>query len=202
MASFDIHLAIAILYAKKNFIKNKEQFFSGIVEPDLAKDKTKTHYTGYTKEDDLDRHLKEKVNLKLYLQSNSNLLKDEIDLDYQKGIFLHLITDYYFYNDFFDKDYIQNTTYQTFVKDLYYSYNLTNTYLEEKYSILLNIPKSIEQRMNKDIKKVLNSKKVDNTVGTNILLYEKLDKFIERISDINLEEYKNKIINAGENVLI
>lgn len=196
MASFNIHLAIAIEYIKKNRIKNNEKFFFGIVEPDLVEDKKKTHYTGYTEKDDLDRHLKEKVNLKLYLQSNSNLLKDEDKQDYQKGIFLHLITDYYFYNDFFDKDYIQNTTYQTFVEDLYYSYNLTNNYLEKKYNIFQNVPKDLQQRINNDIKEVLNSKNFDNTIGTNILPYDKLDKFIKEISNINLEQYKNTLIKT------
>ena len=44
MPSYCIHLAIGNLYAKKHDIKDKKAFNMGIIAPDFAKDKEKSHY--------------------------------------------------------------------------------------------------------------------------------------------------------------
>ena len=59
---------------------------------------------------------------------------EKLDSDYQYGVFLHLATDFMFFNDLLDSNYIENSTHDDFTQDLYYSYNLTNSYLEEKYN--------------------------------------------------------------------
>ena len=59
----------------------------GTISPDLTKDKSKTHYgksPAYT-------------NLKEFITNNN------IDTDYKLDIFLHLITDYLFYNKYLEK---------------------------------------------------------------------------------------------------
>ena len=48
--------------------------------------------------------------------------------------------------------------------------------------------------MNKNIKENLESKKVNNQSGNNILPFDKLEEFIENVSNIDLEEYKTKIL--------
>ena len=58
MASFNIHLAVGIRYLEKTkSIKNKREFFKGIIEPDLVKDKKISHYTGIFDKQDLLKYL-------------------------------------------------------------------------------------------------------------------------------------------------
>ncbi len=186
MPSFNIHLSIAKRYIDKNQIENKDEFIRGIVAPDLAEDDDKAHYSGYRDKNDILNALKNKVQLDKYLEENS------IESTYDKGVFLHLITDYLFFTDFFNEKYLLKTGYKDFCKDLYYSYDICNQYLEDKYQIYYgNYKEKIENNIKKDNKE----KEVDNSKRTNILPYEKLDEFIEKVSSIDIEEYKNKIIN-------
>lgn len=182
IASFNIHLAVAKKYCEKNNIKDVENFYEGSIKPDLVENKKITHYTGYCDKSNLKRYLLEKVRLDKFLEN------ENIDSDFQKGIFLHLVTDFLFFNDFFEKEYIEKNNYDSFIKDLYYSYRITNYILIEKYSI--SKLKSIEEIMNKNIKEKL--KNVNDQFGNNILPMNKLELFIENVSSINLEEYKNK----------
>lgn len=191
MPSFNIHLAVAIKYCEKNVIKNKDDFFKGSIAPDLVKDKSITHYTGFKDTSNLKRYLKEKVRLNEYLKN------EKIDSDYKSGEFLHLVTDYIFFNELFEEEYIENVTYKEFVQDLYYSYNITNKYLEKQYDIhSLNL----DDIMNNNIKDALKNKKVDNTVGKNILPVEKLEEFIETMSNLDIKKYIEKIKKENKNV--
>ena len=123
---------------------------------------------------------------------------ENIESDYQKGVFLHLITDYLFFNNFFEYKYLKNISYLEFCKDLYYSYDLTNQYLKEKYEINYS-------QLLKDIKdnilKSKTEKNVSNETRKNIIPFTKLEKFIEYVSDIEFENYKSKIINSNSNIL-
>lgn len=186
MASFNIHLSVAKRYMDKNSIDDKEEFIRGSIAPDLAEDDNKSHYSGYRDKTDILSALKNKVLLDKYLEENS------IESPYDKGVFLHLITDNLFFTDFFDEEYLLITGYKAFCKDLYYSYDICNQYLEEKYQIDYG---KYREAIENNIKKDNTEKEIDNSDRTNILPYEKLDSFIERVSNINLEEYKNKILN-------
>lgn len=194
MASFSIHLAAGKIYATKNSINDLDLFYKGIVDPDLAEDKFVSHYTG----------VKDKENLVLYLENKTQLyqfLKEhKIDNDYNKGIFVHLITDYLFFNDFFDKEYIRNIDYSSFLKDLYFSYDETNDYLITKYNIDLSM---FKDKIDGNIKKDKSKKIMDlnNVKLNNILDYKELDALIEKISNIDLIDYSNKIIKTKNNVL-
>ena len=94
MASFNIHLAIAIKYLEKNKIKDIVSFFKGNIDPDLVRDKEESHYSIRADKDNLVKYLSTKIGLINFIKSNN------IDKDYNKGIFLHLITDYVFFNYF------------------------------------------------------------------------------------------------------
>ena len=83
MASFSIHLAIGKRYLEKNKIENEKDFLLGVIDPDLAQDKRKSHYTGSTDTTNLEYFLSEKVLLNRYLETNN------IDNNYDLGIFLH-----------------------------------------------------------------------------------------------------------------
>lgn len=93
-------------------------------------------------------------------------------------------------------DYLKNVNYEDFVKDLYFSYDYTNNHLETKYNIDLT---KFKDRLEDNIK---NNKNAGNLkIGNNILEFNKLDFLIERRSNINLDEYRLKLLEFNENVL-
>ena len=194
MASLHIHLAIAMEYAKKHNIEDVEKFMQGSIAPDCAQDKVASHYTSYINKEDLERYLSEKTRLDLFLKN------EKVDSDYQRGVFLHLITDYIFFNGFFDKQYIETVPYREFIQDLYYSYRVTNGYLEDKYNIKsLNFYNKINENVNNAFK----TRGIDNTVPRrNILPTSKLDNFIDYMSDIDLQKYERKVIEVQGNPTI
>lgn len=157
MPGYVIHLAVANEYMKKNKneIKNKDEFLLGIMAPDFVDDKSKTHYGPQSSQ----------VSLRKYLQEN------EINSDFDKGYFLHLITDFIFYNKILD----------TISKEIYNDYDILNKYLSEKYEVEI---------LDK-IKKYVHFK--DGVLK--ILSKEKAEKVIEVSSNVNLNEIKNEILN-------
>lgn len=193
MASFNIHLAVGKRYIEKTKkINDENEFYKGIIAPDLVSDKKISHYTGVHDKNDLLNYLSQKVQLNEYLKNVS------INSDYQKGVFLHLITDYLFFNKFFDYAYLSKISYSEFCKDLYYSYAISNEYLEEKYEIdYTEFLNQIKNNIEKDKKE----KNTSDEIRINILPFDDLDNFIEYVSNINLEEYKNKIIENNRNVI-
>ena len=192
MPGFNIHLAIGKRYIekqknKKDVIKNENSFYNGLVAPDLVNDKKISHYTTETNKNNLEKYLLGKVRLDLYLKDN------KVETDFEKGVFLHLITDYLFFNKFFEKEFIKNIDYQDFVRDLYYSYEMTNEYLNKKYNIDFSI---FGDRLEKNIRKNKKEKKLEDSdlKEKKLIFSEKdLDEFIEKISSINIKELENEI---------
>ena len=192
MPGFNIHLAIGKRYIekqknKKDVIKNENSFYNGLVAPDLVNDKKISHYTTETNKNNLKKYLLGKVRLDLYLKDN------KVETDFEKGVFLHLLTDYLFFNKFFEKEFIKNIDYQDFVRDLYYSYEMTNEYLNKKYNIDFSI---FGDRLEKNIRKNKKEKKLEDSdlKEKKLIFSEKdLDEFIEKISSINIKEIENEI---------
>ncbi|MBR3720593.1 MAG: hypothetical protein IKN09_02500 [Clostridia bacterium] len=160
MPGYVIHLATANEYIRKhkNEIKNKEDFFKGCIAPDETDKENKkiTHYGNGS----------DQVELRKYLQSNN------LESDYQKGYFLHLITDYIFYNKLLE----------CISKKIYNDYDILNDYLIKKYDV----------KLLDEIKD-----KVFYTDGqTEILSRELAEKIIDVASETSLEEIKNEIISC------
>lgn len=157
MAGYVIHLAVAEAYIKKHQedISDYNKFIEGIIFPDSVSDKSITHYGEKSS----------KVNLKWFLEEN------EIDNDYNKGYFLHLATDYIFYNKLLE----------FFSKDIYNDYDILNKKLQERFNV--KIPENIKE-------------KVFYKEGkTKILELESIIKFIEDISEYKLDEIKERVLN-------
>lgn len=192
MAGFHIHLAIAKRYAEKNLVFHVKDLYKGAVAPDLVEDKSISHYSGKQDNTKLIEYLANKIRLYEYLVNHS------IDNDYETGVFLHLVTDYLFFNDFISKEYLKHVTYADFCKDLYTSYDATNNDLLEKYQIDFGELKEVLER---NIQKAKKDKKTENSVGNIIFTNEQLDDFIERVSDIDLKQYEEKIRKIKKNVL-
>ena len=155
MAGYAIHVAVANEYIRKNNIENKDELIDGVIVPDSVKDKSLTHYGVYSS----------RPNLKEYLTNN------KIESDFEKGYFLHLITDYLFYNHYFVVP--KNIVF-------YEDYDKTNKFLIEKYNIAL--PDELCEYMNI----VLGEPKY--------LKYDLLEMMIDEISDINIDKAIKTII--------
>lgn len=160
MPGYIIHLAVAKVYSTKHIkdINNYESFIDGVIFPDSVSDKSVTHYGIESS----------KVNLKAFLEKN------EIDNDYNKGYFLHLVTDYIFYNKFLEY----------FSKDIYNDYDILNKTLQDKFNVI--VPESVKEKV---------FFKEGKTV---ILKQEKIIKFIEEVSEYNLMDIKKEILKNNK----
>lgn len=192
MAGFNIHLAIGKSYIDNYHINDINSFYNGIVAPDLSSNKVISHYTSCTDKSNLEYYLSKRVELYDYLINNT------INSDYDKGVFIHLLTDYLFYNYLFNKKYIRNIDINIFNNDLYHSYDNTDKYLEIKYNLKeLNIYAELNNYKNSAKKK--KNTKYEN--GKDILPLDKLEKFIYDTSHIDIEKYKNKILEYKKNII-
>lgn len=180
MASYGIHFAIVEEYLKLHQ-ENRAEFIKGTIDVDLAIDKIKSHYTGITNHDNLIEFLNQKVVLANYVKEN------EINTSYDRGYFLHLLTDYYFYTTFFDKEWLQSINYSEFKQILYNEYPVLNPLLKSTYKI--QYPEIIEKydfQLNGENK---------------ILTEEKIKDFINKMSLLNIKELYSFIKNTFSNTM-
>lgn len=155
MPGYVIHLAIAEMYLKKHNDKKEDynEFIEGVIYPDSTKIKSETHYGDKSSESNLYEFLKE----------------HELKNSFEKGYFLHLLTDYLFYNRYID----------TISEKIYNDYDVLNDLLIEKYKVVL--PEKVKNQ-------VL-SKKGD----LYILSMEILDRLIEDISNMDLDKVSEEV---------
>ena len=178
MAHVAIHEIIADRYIKKHpgEIENQEEFIKGSVAPDLNEQLTQrrtskdiSHYGRWSNgnvETNIDKFLEDE---------NIDITKD-----YWKGYFLHLFTDYQFYNNKFNEEFEE-------IKKI-------NGNLREEYDYLF---KEILERYN-----IILSKYTDKYVHIKereprYIKLGKLLDFIEEISDINIDDEIKLISQKG-----
>lgn len=156
MPGYVVHIAIAQEYLKKHNMSFSQDFILGSIAPDFTNEKSKTHYGKSPAYTDLGNYLK----------------KITPNTDFEQGYFLHLVTDYLFYNHYLE----------TFSKpQIYYDYDFTNEFLIEKYSVFL--PEQVKD-------------KVFFKSGTpEILTLHLACKIIDEISELSLEEIQKEIIS-------
>jgi len=154
MAGYIIHMAIAQEYLKKHNEEYNIDFIKGSIAPDFTKDKSKTHYgksPAYT-------------GLKDYLNNN------EINNSFKRGEFLHLVTDYLFYNYYL-------TSFKK--EDLHRDYDILNQDIIDKYNVLL-------------IDEILD--KVFYIEGQTMVIDKELCyKVIDEISNLDINQIINEI---------
>lgn len=174
MPGFSIHIAVAKQYKNKypNEIKDEKEFIKGTIAPDLneemdeiSKDKSKTHYGVWG-------NYKVEVNIDRFLEDEKVKIQD----DYWKGYFLHLLTDYYFYNVDFKEELEQIIQNQD---KFYYDYDCINQFIIPEYKI------EIIQNIKKYMDFIEGSPKY--------LKKDKIIEFIEKISSLDINE-QTKII--------
>ncbi len=162
MPGFVIHIAVAEEYIKKhkNEKENRKEFIDGTIYPDLISPKSLSHYgksPAYS-------------NLKLFLENN------DMSTSFNRGNFLHLLTDYLFYNQYIE----------IIPKEgLYNDYDIINEKLIENYKITY-IPEKAKKSIffkNGEVK---------------VLTYELACKVIDEISQIDLDSVCKEILQNSK----
>ena len=156
MPGYVIHLAIAEKYLEKNINEKDNEFIDGVIYPDEVDNKYKTHYWNEMRS----------VNLYNFLKAH------KIDTSFNRGYFLHLLTDYLFYNRYIEY----------WSTDIYTDYDLLNPYLLKKYHV--ELPTRIKKYVYTDVE----------GKSLKILSKEVVDKFIKDLSNLNLEKIKEEIV--------
>lgn len=182
MACLSLHLAIAKKYLEQHKNLNYEDVMKGTLYPDVVKEDDKTHYTEKNRGSDNVSHVRGKVNLYNFLKDHSKLN------DFELGWFLHLVTDYLFFEECFTKEYLLSKSYEEFCKELYHAYYCVNLYMEEKYNV-----------NKEDFKEYPSEYYPGIPYEDCILPKEMVDNFIKRVSSIDLEKYIEKIKDKKQN---
>lgn len=172
MPCFSIHLAVANEYLKKNIIADKDAFIKGIMDVDNLPDTYKCHYSSHNNDkSNLKHYLSNKVNINKYLETNT------LKTDYDKGYFLHLLTDYHFYTSktFFSNEFLSNLTVDKFKEIIYQDYPTINDHIKNKYNV--TYPDEVKKW------------DISSSCEPNILNIDKVDDFINKISSIDLNSY-------------
>lgn len=138
MPGYLIHLSIAQNYISQKQIKSQNEFIRGTILPDLLKKQGIDSHFGSSKSPNFDNFFLQYPHFG----------------DFEKGYFLHLVTDYLFYNNVLT----------SWSKDIYKDYNILSCYLINKYQI--TIPKELWEIVKFDvgILKVLKIDEVDNFI--------------------------------------
>lgn len=154
MPGYVIHLAIAKKQMELNNIKNEEEFIRGVIAPDLLKlSGVDSHYGNSSN-----------PNFNKFIESH------KVKNAYNQGYFLHLVTDYMFYNKYLDK----------WKPEIYDDYNVLNKLLIEKYNI--QVPKEIQSYVKFQDKPLT------------ILDFDDIISFIETVGKISINQmYKEYV---------
>ena len=159
MPGYVIHLSIAEEYLKKHDKKeNYAEFIEGVIFPDSVTDKSLTHYGPSSSQ----------VNLYNFLKEH------KLNDSFTRGYFLHLLTDYLFYNKYIN----------FFSKDIYNDYDILNKELIKKYDVKLpdKVKKYVFFKENMELK---------------ILSYPLIETFVKDVSDMDIDKL---IIEINQNI--
>lgn len=191
MANITVHMAIAQEWAKRHKVENLDDFIWGAVAPDVLSWEKKNGYV---------THYGDKVNDKTPLIDNlSNkthidryLAKNTLLTDYDKGYFLHLVTDLLFYNDFIDIAVLQKyyDEHDGQIKGCYYhDYDCTLEFVTKTYNVnYQNKHREVTELENKYGKCAIKD-------APWLYSEQQLADFIIRVAKIDLEELAQKIID-------
>jgi len=194
MAGYVIHLAVAEEYLRNHKDKKEDynEFIEGIIYPDSVKDKSETHYGDISANTNLCEFLKNR----------------KIDNSFNRGYFLHLLTDYLFYNHYISC--ISKDIYNNY--DIYNDYDILNKQLIEKYNLV--IPEKIKDFITykEGELKVLSEKLIDNVINDiSKMDIDQIAKEIEegtdkwtiyrRMNEIIYPDYNHCILNTITSIL-
>lgn len=157
MPSLAMHLAIAKKYLEQHPEENEEEFYQGAIAPDMKPileiGNGRLHYGENSHRPGLNKYYQE----------------EGLNSSYNRGYFQHLLTDYLFYNKFFDE----------FSYDIYDDYTRMNTRIIKRYG--LEIPEDIQKHI----------EKLDGEIK--VIDEDSVYKFIETVGKLDLENYQEQI---------
>jgi len=194
MAGIFIHLATSKRYIEKHSdtIADPVAFMDGAVLPDLTDNKEHTHYGSRKEVGDMATRMREKIDLRKFLQMNPD------DTDLNRGKFLHLYIDQEYYNSFLTKEYLDRVDMLNFIKDNVYSNARFDKYVEEHYNVTF-ASTSIKDRLDSwyaGLQKLDTSRWGTNWSGEILFSKEEMNAFIERISDVDLVKLRTEIMEG------
>ena len=184
MANLHIHLAVAKRYLEKQGgIENIKDFYDGNIIPDLAEDKEATHYGVRSEKQNILKRNFEKVNPEKFLEVNA------LDNDLNRGRFLHLVTDWEYYNNLLPKDRLQKMSFIEYGKSQVITRVLFTEQLIKKYDVspsMVSFEKKLKEQMAKTKKEDSERFRSEKLDGEPFYTAQELDEFIERVSSIDL----------------
>ena len=185
MPSLMLHLKIGEEYLKNNNIKNAEEFLKGCLAPDFEKDKRKSHFGKNVEAQHLSQILSNKTDL---FEICKNI---KLDTDFNKGVFLHLVTDDFFYKTYMLREMktykaLEKMPLEDAHKALYQEYNRLAYYFyrttpPDNLYLLPEVFKQYEQEKMK------------------YFTEKDIDIIIEAMSNIDLQEIQNVTLKKGKN---
>lgn len=172
-----MHISTAMVHLEKfDDIIDQEQFIQGVVAPDVLGemgDKVATHYGGYEKPNET---IKDKFNRKTYLLKF--LQNNTLNSDYNRGYFLHLVGDYYFFNELL---------YRPEFEEIYNKYAIY-----DDYAI---VQKTIKEKYGGQYTPETQKWDIYQTGQLTYLEYDSLFHFIEFCGAIDLDALASLVLN-------
>lgn len=187
MPCLAMHLAVAKEYLRKNPGENEEEFMLGTIAPDIDMpdidkyingvntDKNSHHFGENYNTTDAIEYMRRKVNFDKFFACN------DLSTSFLRAYFLHLICDYKFFGEYVTHKDIVGKTFNEIRDKGYADYNRITPKLVEKYDLV--IPDCI--------KKIVSG---HSDGELEIINEEKVYKFIEDMSNIDINDFKNNIL--------
>ena len=187
MASLILHEIIGELYCDKNDISDRDNLLYGNIAPDtLPTDKEQNHYVSHTNYSTYFDAISGRVNLSAFCKEKA------IITPYLAGYFLHLVTDYIFY----ERLIINNPNFARFIKEpylqsaskMYKEYDRVAHFVCNKYP-------------NIDISKLPDFATTILEEPLTLFTKSQLSAFIETCSNLDLKKIYSDILKDNFNTL-
>ena len=188
MASLVTHLIIGQEHLKQFKEYDSIDFLKGTLDPDYLhiayeQDKAKLHY-GLPHNENLSpqQNFKNKTFLEKFLEQN------KIDTSYKRGYFLHLIADYYFYNELVEIDKVNKFSDQILKKVLFDDHEKVQGVLIKKYSPIFDVNLESVQFIKENYSKISEKEK------PTLFNLKNLENYIEFCSKLDLDDFASNIL--------
>ena len=182
MACTALHILIAEKYCEKHKVENPLIYLDGAILPDIQKDKVASHFG----KDIKPMSVKEALDAKVDIKTCAKTLDFEKDVD--KALFLHLLTDYVYYN-FLYQGIIDGTPLKVILSDIENDSGVMTKQIQNTHAYTLP----------NEISYLLNEK--ENCGEYRLFNGDKFDAFVNLISSFDLKQVKKEILKNPSNFL-
>ena len=188
MPCLAIHLAVAKKYLENHPEEDKEEFILGTIAPDINMENISDYIQG-VQEDKNSHHFGTNVGfsggmieyMKKKVDFNRFFEKNDLSTTFLRAYFLHLVCDYYFFGEYITSEKLANRPAEEIIPKGYNDYNIITPKLIEQYQ--LEVPPQILPIISQEGHGELQ-----------ILDESTIDNFIESMSNVDLEEEKEKLL--------